>query len=143
MAFRSNWSASATKRKSPHDGFDGMNCSQYWESNEKGANTLIEPKKNREDSTFSPAQFAARSLRSSPSFSSSSSTPLSLGSTRTTWKCAPSETPWRMQCDGQRNGRRQEKRMLGAKREKTLAAKGTTIRHSLFANGECIIPPWF
>jgi hypothetical protein len=39
-------------RESPHDELDGMTYSQYWESNEKGANTFIEPKKNREDSNF-------------------------------------------------------------------------------------------
>src|SRR6185295_14821196 len=40
------------ERESPHDELDGMTYSQYWESNEKGANTFIEPKKNREDSNF-------------------------------------------------------------------------------------------
>lgn len=39
-------------RESAHDELDGMTYSQYWESNEKGANTFIEPKKNREDSNF-------------------------------------------------------------------------------------------
>lgn len=39
-------------RESQHDELDGMTYSQYWESNEKGANTYIEPKKNREDSTY-------------------------------------------------------------------------------------------
>ena len=40
------------ERESPHDQLDGMTYSQYWESNEKGANTFIEPKKNREDSNY-------------------------------------------------------------------------------------------
>ena len=43
---------SRNEKESPHDELDGMTYSQYWESNEKGANTFIEPKKNREDSNF-------------------------------------------------------------------------------------------
>lgn len=39
-------------RETPRTEFDGMTYSQYWEANEKGANTYIEPKKNPEDSTF-------------------------------------------------------------------------------------------
>ncbi len=41
-----------TERESPHDELDGMTYSQYWEANEKGGNTYIEPKKNREDSSY-------------------------------------------------------------------------------------------
>ena len=41
------------QREAPHVEFDGMSFSEWWESNEKGANTFIEPKKNKEDSSFS------------------------------------------------------------------------------------------
>lgn len=40
------------QREQPRDEFDGMSYTQYWEANEKGANTFIEPKKNPEDSTY-------------------------------------------------------------------------------------------
>jgi len=39
-------------RNQPHDEFDGMTYVQYHESNEKGANTYIEPKKNKYDNNF-------------------------------------------------------------------------------------------
>lgn len=39
-------------RDGNHDEFDGMNYIQYCEMNRKGANTFIEPKKNREDTTL-------------------------------------------------------------------------------------------
>jgi hypothetical protein len=32
--------------------FDGMSYQQYWEANERGANTILQPKTNREDSNF-------------------------------------------------------------------------------------------
>jgi len=41
-----------TQRDSPHDEFDGMSYVEYWQDNEKGGNTYIEPKKNKEDTTF-------------------------------------------------------------------------------------------
>lgn len=40
------------QRESPHPEFDNMSFSEWWDSNEKGANTFIEPKKNKEDSSF-------------------------------------------------------------------------------------------
>jgi hypothetical protein len=40
-------------REQKHDEFDGMAYSEYFESNEKGANTYVEPKKNKEDSNYS------------------------------------------------------------------------------------------
>lgn len=40
------------QRESPHDEFDGMTYSQYFESNEKGANTYIAPKKDKYDNNF-------------------------------------------------------------------------------------------
>jgi hypothetical protein len=39
-------------RNTNHDEFDGMTYTQYYESNLKGANSFIAPKKNREDTTF-------------------------------------------------------------------------------------------
>lgn len=39
-------------REDRHDEFDGMTFTQYCESNRKGANAFIEPKKNKEDTTF-------------------------------------------------------------------------------------------
>ena len=39
-------------RNQTHDEFDGQSYTQYFESNEKGANTYIEPKKNKYDSNF-------------------------------------------------------------------------------------------
>ncbi len=36
----------------PRDEFDGMTYAQYYESNEKGANTYIEPKKDKYDNNF-------------------------------------------------------------------------------------------
>lgn len=41
-----------TQRENPHDEFDGMSYIEYWQDNEKGGNTYIEPKKNKEDTTF-------------------------------------------------------------------------------------------
>jgi hypothetical protein len=35
-----------------HDEFDGMPYSKYWGANERGANTYLEPKKNKEDSNY-------------------------------------------------------------------------------------------
>lgn len=40
------------QRNQNHDEFDGMTYLQYYESNLKGANSFIAPKKNREDTTF-------------------------------------------------------------------------------------------
>src|SRR5436853_7379551 len=40
------------QRNQNHDEFDGMTYIQYYESNLKGANSFIAPKKNREDTTF-------------------------------------------------------------------------------------------
>lgn len=40
------------QRETKHDEFDGMTYQQYCESNRKGANAYIEPKKNKEDTTF-------------------------------------------------------------------------------------------
>lgn len=40
------------QRNQRYDEFDGMTYVQYWESNEKGANTYIAPKKNPEDTTY-------------------------------------------------------------------------------------------
>ena len=40
------------QREYKHDEFDGMTYVQYCESNRKGANAFIEPKKNKEDTTF-------------------------------------------------------------------------------------------
>ena len=40
------------QRDRSHDEFDGMTYLQYVESNRKGANTYIEPKKNKEDTNF-------------------------------------------------------------------------------------------
>ena len=40
------------KREEPHDEFDGMNYTQNFYSNEKGANTYIEPKKHKYDSNY-------------------------------------------------------------------------------------------
>jgi len=40
------------QREDRHDEFDGMTYTQYCESNRKGANAFIEPKKNKEDTTF-------------------------------------------------------------------------------------------
>lgn len=40
------------QRNENHDEFDGMTYLQYYESNLKGANSFIAPKKNREDTTF-------------------------------------------------------------------------------------------
>lgn len=40
------------QRNQNHDQFDGMSYMQYYESNLKGANSFIAPKKNREDTTF-------------------------------------------------------------------------------------------
>ena len=39
-------------REQTHDEFDGMTYTQYHESNEKGANTFIEPKKHKYDNNF-------------------------------------------------------------------------------------------
>jgi len=39
-------------RDRQHDEFDGMTYLEYVESNKKGANTYIEPKKNKEDTNF-------------------------------------------------------------------------------------------
>jgi len=39
-------------RNKPHSEFDGMTYVQYHESNEKGANTYIEPKKSKYDNNF-------------------------------------------------------------------------------------------
>ena len=39
-------------REQTHDEFDGMTYTQYHVSNEKGANTYIEPKKNKYDNNF-------------------------------------------------------------------------------------------
>jgi hypothetical protein len=41
-----------TQRDQQHDEFDGQTFLQYLESNRKGANTYIEPKKNKEDTNF-------------------------------------------------------------------------------------------
>lgn len=41
-----------SQRETPHDEFDGMTYSEYWQDNEKGGNTFIEPKKQKEDTTF-------------------------------------------------------------------------------------------
>ena len=41
-----------TQREQPHDEFDGMTYSEYWQDNEKGGNTFIEPKKHKEETTF-------------------------------------------------------------------------------------------
>jgi hypothetical protein len=40
------------QRNQNHDEFDGMTYLQYYESNLKGANSFIAPKKNKEDTTF-------------------------------------------------------------------------------------------
>lgn len=45
------WTA-RNARENPHDEFDGMTYTQYCESNRKLANAYIEPKKNKEDTTF-------------------------------------------------------------------------------------------
>lgn len=39
-------------REAPHPEFDMMGFSEWWDSNEKGANTFIEPKKNKGDSSY-------------------------------------------------------------------------------------------
>ena len=39
-------------RNQTHTEFDGMTYNEYFSSNEKGANTHIEPKKNKYDSNF-------------------------------------------------------------------------------------------
>lgn len=39
-------------RENTHDEFDGMTYTQYCESNRKGANTYIQPRKNKEDTNF-------------------------------------------------------------------------------------------
>lgn len=44
--------AARDQRNQNHDEFDGMTYMQYYESNLKGANSYIAPKKNREDTTF-------------------------------------------------------------------------------------------
>ena len=44
--------SSITIREQPHEELDGMTYSEYWDSNEKMANTFIEPKKNKQDSNF-------------------------------------------------------------------------------------------
>jgi len=44
--------SSRDNRESPHSEFDGMTYTQYFESNEKAANTYIEPKKNKYDNNF-------------------------------------------------------------------------------------------
>ena len=40
------------QRDAPHEEFDGMSLSQYYEENERRANTMIKPAKNRGDVTF-------------------------------------------------------------------------------------------
>src|SRR5947209_527901 len=40
------------QRNQNHDEFDGMTYLQYYESNLKGANSFIAPKKNKEDTNF-------------------------------------------------------------------------------------------
>jgi len=40
------------QRDQQHDEFDGMDYLEYWQDNEKGANTFIRPKENKEDTTF-------------------------------------------------------------------------------------------
>src|SRR5581483_7001256 len=40
------------QRNQNHDEFDGMTYMQWYESNLKGANSFIAPKKNKEDTTF-------------------------------------------------------------------------------------------
>ena len=39
-------------RESPHEEFDGMSYTEWFTSNERGANTYVPPKKNREDTNF-------------------------------------------------------------------------------------------
>jgi len=54
--YRSNWirrmEAARDLRDIPHDEFDGMDYITQYESNEKLANTFIQPKRNKEDSNF-------------------------------------------------------------------------------------------
>ena len=40
------------QRDRVHDEFDGLTLAQYYDANEKGANTYIPPKKNKEDTNF-------------------------------------------------------------------------------------------
>lgn len=49
---RKEMATSRNIRESTHDEFDGMTYAQRCESNRKGANTFIAPKKNKEDTTF-------------------------------------------------------------------------------------------
>lgn len=41
-----------TERDAQHDEFDGMSYLQYWESNEKAANSYIKPRSNKYESNF-------------------------------------------------------------------------------------------
>lgn len=50
---RKRLQSARTQRDRTHDEFDGMTYLQYCESNRKGANTYIEPKKNKSDTNFS------------------------------------------------------------------------------------------
>lgn len=44
--------SSRTQREQNHPEFDAMTYSEWWDSNEKGANTFVEPKRNAEDSNY-------------------------------------------------------------------------------------------
>lgn len=49
---RTRMATARNVRENAHDEFDGMNFTQYTESNRKSANAYIAPKKNKEDTNF-------------------------------------------------------------------------------------------
>ena len=52
MGLRSRMQDARIMRDSPHDEFDGMDYTTYYENNERLANTFIKPKLNKEESNF-------------------------------------------------------------------------------------------